>query len=115
MAHGHRENHRGGADAQARNACKTAIAVFWILAAKNEDEFVRRARALPANVVERQFVEQFVNESEVKRWLVGLGADYAAIPRKAQALDSIIQAGLATTGMLRYREELGRAVAAGQR
>lgn len=105
----------GGADAQARNACKTAIAVFWILAAKNEDEFVRRARALPANVVERQFVEQFVNESEVKRWLVGLGADYAAIPRKAQALDSIIQAGLATTGMLRYREELGRAVAAGQR
>ena len=70
---------------------------------------------MPASVLERQFVEQFGNESEVKRWLVGLGAEYATIPRKAQALDSLIQAGFATPGMLRYREELGRAVATGQR
>jgi hypothetical protein len=103
------------AEAQTRIECRTAVATFWILSAKSEDDFVRRARALPAGVLERQFVEQFVNESEVKRWLVGLGADYAAIPRKAQALDTLIQAGLATPGMLRYREELGRAVAAGQR
>lgn len=103
------------AEAQTRIECNAAIAAFWVLAAKSEDDFVRRARALPAGVLERQFVEQYFNESEVKRWLVGLGADYAAIPRKAQALDRLIQAGLATPGMLRYREELGRAEAMGQR
>jgi hypothetical protein len=105
----------GRADAKDRNECKTAIAVAWILASKSEAEFVGRARALPAGVLERPFVEQYLNESEVKRWLVGLGEDYAPIPRKAQALDSLIQAGVATPGMLRYREELGRAVATGQR
>jgi hypothetical protein len=105
----------GVTDDQARNACRTAIAAAWILTAKNEEEFVRRARALPAGVLDQQCVEQSFNESEIKRWLVGLGDDYAAIPRKAQALDSLIQAGLATPGILHYREELGRAMATGQR
>jgi hypothetical protein len=105
----------GNAEATSRKECKTAIAALWILTAKSEAEFVRRVRVLPAGVLEQPFVEQYINESAVKRWLVGLGDEYAAIPRKAQAIDSLIQAGLATPGMLRYREELGRAAATGQR
>lgn len=105
----------GNAADRTRDECRTAIAACWILASRSEDEFVRRARALPAGVLDRQCFEQYVTESEIKGWLVGLGDDYAAIPRKAQAIDNLIQAGLATPGMLRYREELGRAVATGQR
>ena len=105
----------GNAQPTTRDECKTAIAVAWILAAQTEAEFLARVRALPAGVLDRQFVEQYLNESVVKRWLVGLGDAYAPLPRKAQALDTLIQAGLATTGMLRYREELGQAVATGQR
>jgi hypothetical protein len=89
--------------------------VDWILAAQTEAEFLARVRALPAGVLDRQFVEQYLNESVIKRWLVELGEAYAPLSRKAQALDTLIQAGLATPGMLRYREELGQAVATGQR
>jgi hypothetical protein len=105
----------GNALPKTRDECKTALAVAWILAAQTEAEFLGRVRALPAGVLDRQFVEQYLNESVVKQWLVGLGDAYAPLTRKAQALDTIIQAGLATPGMLRYREELGRAVATGQR
>jgi len=105
----------GNALPKTRDECITALAMAWILAAQTEAEFLGRVRALPASVLDRQFVEQYLNESVVKRWLVGLGDAYAPLPRKAQALDTIIQAGLATPGMLRYREELGQAVATGQR
>jgi hypothetical protein len=106
----------GGNDLpKTRDECKTALAVDWILAAQTEAEFLARVRALPAGVLDRQFVEQYLNESVIKRWLVELGEAYAPLSRKAQALDTLIQAGLATPGMLRYREELGQAVATGQR
>jgi len=105
----------GSGDAAARNACSTAMGMAWVLAAKNEEEFVRRARALPAGVLDPQCVGQYLTESDVKRWLVGLGEDYASIQRKAHAIDSLIEAGFATPGVLRYREELGRAMATGNR
>lgn len=105
----------GSGDAKARNECSTAMGMAWVLGSKNEEEFVRRARALPAGVLDPQCVGQYLTESDVKRWLVGLGEDYGTIPRKAHAIDALINAGFATPGVVRYREELGRAMATGNR
>ncbi len=106
----------GGDDtAKARSDCSTAMGMAWVLAAKNEEDFIRRARALPAGVLDPESVGNYLTESDVKGWLVGLGDEYASIPRKAQAIDTLIEAGFTTPGVVRYRQELGRAMAPGNR
>ncbi len=105
----------GSGEAKARSDCSTAMGMAWLLGSKNEEEFIRRARALPAGVLDPQCVGQYLTESDVKRWLVGLGEDYGTIPRKALAIDTLIEAGFATPGVVRYREELGQAMAKGNR
>lgn len=105
----------GMRDAKARSECSTAMGMAWVLTSKNEQEFIRRARALPAGVLDPQCVGQYLTESDVKGWLVWLGEEYASIPRKAHAIDVLIEAGFATPGVVHYREELGRAMASGNR
>ena len=92
----------------SRASCKAALAATWLLKSKNEQEFVRRAGSLPADVKGQDFDRQ-IGESETKKWLTSLGPEYATSRRKLQAIEYLMKQGAATEGMRRYGEALSKA------
>jgi hypothetical protein len=93
----------------SRDSCKAAIAAVWVLAAKSEKDFASRMRTLQAESIERQSLDRSIREYDAKQWLISLGPEYSSVRRKIQAIDYLIQQGVATDGMRKYREDLTRA------
>jgi hypothetical protein len=79
----------------SRESCKAAFAAAWLLKSKSEQEFVRRAGSLPADVKGRSF-DRCIGESEAKKWLTSLGPEYANSRRKLQAVEYLVKHGAAT-------------------
>jgi hypothetical protein len=69
-------------------------------------------RSLPADTASQ--LDRMLDERDAKEWLLQLGPEYTSARRKLQAIQYLIQQGVASQGMRRYGEELAN-TAAGQR
>jgi hypothetical protein len=96
-----------GSMSGSREGCKAALAAAWLLTSKSEKEFVVRARNLPADAKGRN-LDWSINEREAKKWLMGLGPEYATSRRKLQAIEYLMKQGVATDGLRRYAEALSK-------
>jgi hypothetical protein len=96
-----------GSTSGSREGCKAALAAAWLLTSKSEKEFVGRARNLPADAKGRN-LDWWIDESEAKKWLMGLGPEYSTTRRKLQAIEYLMKQGVATEGLRRYAEALAK-------
>jgi len=99
-----------GSISGSREACKAAIASEWLQKSKSEHDFAARIRSLPADTLSQ--LDRMLDEREAKEWLLQLGPEYASARRKLQAIEYLIQQGVASQGMRRYGEELANTAAA---
>ena len=96
-----------GSMSGSREACKAALAAAWLMTSKSEKEFVGRLRNLPADAKGRN-LDWSIDEREAKKWLMGLGPEYATSRRKLQAIEYLMKQGVATDGLRRYAEALSK-------
>lgn len=94
----------------SREACKAAMASVWVLESKDEQEFARRIRSLPTDLVQLEQVGWRINERSVREWFKQLGPEYSATRRQLRAIEYLIDQEVASEGMRRYAKELSETV-----
>lgn len=84
------------------------LAQFWVLKSRDPRQFVERVRAMDPKT--RQQFDRMVLDSEIQEWMLIVTPPLQTAADKAKALDSIIQAGVLSRGVIELRRSLQPAI-----
>ena len=84
------------------------LAHLWVLKSRDPRQFVERVRAMDAKT--RQEFDRIVFADEVQEWLLIVTPPLQTAVAKAKALDSIIQAGVLSRGVIELRRTIQTAI-----
>lgn len=88
------------------------LAQEWALKSKDPKTFVERVRAMGPDA--RQRFDRMVTEHEVRNWLLLVDPPLQTAAAKAKALDSMMQSGILSRGVVDLRRSIQTAIDSGQ-
>ena len=84
------------------------LAQHWVLKSRDTRQFVERVRAMDPKT--RQQFDRMVLAGEIQEWMLIVTPPLQTTADKAKALDSIIQAGVLSRGVIELRRSLQPAI-----
>ncbi len=84
------------------------LASDWALKSKDPKTFIERVKAMDSNT--RKIFDDYVSEDQVRQWLLAVEPPAQTAAAKAKALDSIMQSGILSQGVVEFRRSIQTAV-----
>ncbi len=109
---GYSSVHLPNGSASGGQGVSSFLAQEWALKSKDPKTFVERVRAMGPDA--RQRFDRMVTEHEVRNWLLVVDPPLQTTAAKAKALDSMMQSGILSRGVVELRRSIQTAIDSGR-